>query len=114
MQMVERGILMDWVDFPNLDTKPIWVRHSSLIPCNCNNFFWCKHNYTTGVSHTSTSRQDITTGFPCSNEYEVMKTKNNKVACQLCLNNMKVANHEESYYEREKKETKTYKGCKED
>ena len=43
-----------------------------------------------------------------------MKTKNNKVACQLCLNNMKVANHEESYYEREKKETKTYKGCKED
>ena len=107
MKMVERGIIMDWEDFPNPDTKPKWVRQADLIPCSCNNCFWCIHNFTTGIGHKNKSR---TARFTCSNKHE--KIKKNKMPCLLCMKKYKEQYPNETYGQKADRSYKTVLGCK--
>jgi hypothetical protein len=48
---MEREICLDWGIELKPEIKPKWMRGTDLKPCDCNECFFCKADFTIGIHH---------------------------------------------------------------
>ena len=114
------GIGLDWDGDVNTQ-RPMWMRRSEFVPCDCEKCFFCLHNLTTGIDH---KRKKVTIQYACGSrrqtkkcttERVLLKKKNGedmkwKTYCYMCLRNQP---KDDGYTakERQKRCNKSMWGC---
>jgi hypothetical protein len=96
MQLMEKGVRLDWETPYNEASKPKWIRHTSYIPCECKQCFFCLEGKTTGTAHKhpntehklpNAATKDTVVKCTCvkSNLPEDrVEIKKNNSRCQIC------------------------------
>ena len=78
MMSMKKAIEVDWLDYPNQNTKPKWICQKHCIPCDCKECFWFEKRVTSGVAHRGAAGVGYRPG-PCDNIHESIRKE-----AQIC------------------------------
>ena len=89
MALLNRAIEWDW---DGTSKKPGWMRQSPVLPCNCNQCFFCLKGITSGITHPPKKKQKVTVEYVCETWVKMNKCTSNRINlglksgeyCRMC------------------------------
>ncbi len=89
MSLLTRAIKWDW---DGKSKKSCWMRQTPVLPCNCNQCFFCLNGITSGITHHPTKKQKVTEDHKCVTRVKTDKYTNKRVNlglkvaryCRMC------------------------------
>ncbi len=90
MALLNRAIEWDW---DGTSQKPGWMRQSPVLPCNCNQCFFCLKGITSGITHPPKKKQKVTVAYKCGTRLKMNKCTGEQVSlgmgkqsryCSMC------------------------------
>jgi hypothetical protein len=80
MSLLTRAIEWDW---DGKSKKPGWMRQYPVLPCNCNQCFFCLNGITSGITHHRTKKQKVTVDYKCGTRVKTDKCTSKQVNLRL-------------------------------
>ena len=110
IDLISRGIKMDWSDIADVDNKPVYMRKQDYVPCECNVCFFCTNRLTYGIDHKKKGKRRSRSHRPECPIKRAAVTETPR-RCILCMINQRALDPTLDFDNLEKLCKKTRLGC---
>ena len=121
IDLLNRALKLAFEELEEGEDRPDFMRKHPFVPCDCDQCYFCKNNYTNGIAHadrmvaeygdkSSGKRKRVVT--ECDEDRVVLARLKGGQECKVCMDRLKAENPDHSYKVRRSNAGRSRMGCR--